>query len=405
MNEIPSSELTAEEIRLGEDSRRERFWKLWGTYLSERQWGTVREDYSADSDVWNSFSFDQARSRVYRWGEDGLLGLSDRFGRLCFGLTLWNGKDPILKERLFGLSGPQGNHGEDVKELYYYLDATPTHSYCKGLYKYPQAEFPYADLVAENGRRSHLQPEYELVDTGIFEQNRYFDVQVEYAKESIKDILIKVTISNRGPDQANLVLLPTLWYRNTWAWGSIAEECLIEPRISIARPGTLSATHEVMGEYEMTFDKGPDGKLPEFLFTNNETNTQRLYGEPSKHRYTKDGFHDAVIHGKTDAVNPELVGTKAAGRYNLSIPGGGSVILRMRLTEKGAAQGEPLNESFEDIFMSRVAEAEEFYRSTISAGLSADQKASESDARHAERLLQKQRDEKGDASLSSSLLV
>jgi hypothetical protein len=374
MNEIPSREPTAEEIRLGEDSRRERFWKLWGTYLSERQWGTVREDYSADSDVWNSFSFDQARSRVYRWGEDGLLGLSDRFGRLCFGLTLWNGKDPILKERLFGLSGPQGNHGEDVKELYYYLDATPTHSYCKGLYKYPQAEFPYADLIAENGRRSHLQPEYELVDTGIFDKNRYFDVQVEYAKGSIKDILIKVTISNRGPDQADLVFLPTLWYRNTWAWGNIAEECLIEPRISIARPGTLSATHEVMGEYEMTFDKGPDGELPEFLFTNNETNTQRLYGEPSKHRYTKDGFHDAVIHGKTDAVNPELVGTKAAGRYNLLIPAGGSIVLRMRLTEKESVQKEPIDNSYEDIFLARIAEAEEFYRATIKTSLTADQK-------------------------------
>ena len=377
MNEILSADPlspTAEEIRLGEDSRRERFWKLWGTYLSERQWGTVREDYSSDGDVWNSFSFEQARSRVYRWGEDGLLGLSDRFGRLCFGISLWNGKDPILKERLFGLSGPQGNHGEDVKELYYYLDATPTHSYCKGLYKYPQAEFPYADLVAENGRRTHLQPEYELVDTGVFDQNRYFDVQVEYAKGSIKDILIKVTISNRGPDQADLVFLPTLWYRNTWAWGQISEECLVEPKISIARPGTVSAVHAVMGEYEMTFDKGPDGKLPEFLFTNNETNTQRLYGEPLARPYVKDAFHDAVIEGKTDAVNPEQFGTKTAGRYNLTIPAGDSVVLRMRLTAKGAAQGEPLDDSFEDIFAARTEDAEEFYNRKISPSLSAEQK-------------------------------
>ena len=377
MNEILSADPlspTAEEIRLGEDSRRERFWKLWGTYLSERQWGTVREDYSSDGDVWNSFSFEQSRSRVYRWGEDGLLGLSDRFGRLCFGISLWNGKDPILKERLFGLSGPQGNHGEDVKELYYYLDATPTHSYCKGLYKYPQAEFPYADLVAENGRRTHLQPEYELVDTGVFDQNRYFDVQVEYAKGSIKDILIKVTISNRGPDQADLVFLPTLWYRNTWAWGQISEECLVEPKISIARPGTVSAVHAVMGEYEMTFDKGPDGKLPEFLFTNNETNTQRLYGEPLARPYVKDAFHDAVIEGKTDAVNPEQFGTKTAGRYNLTIPAGDSVVLRMRLTAKGAAQGEPLDDSFEDIFAARTEDAEEFYNRKISPSLSAEQK-------------------------------
>jgi len=377
MKEIPPADPlspTAEEIRLGEDFRRERFWKLWGTYLSERQWGTVREDYSGDGDVWNSFSFEQSRSRVYRWGEDGLLGLSDRFGRLCFGISLWNGKDPILKERLFGLSGPQGNHGEDVKELYYYLDATPTHSYCKGLYKYPQAEFPYADLVAENRRRTHLQPEYELVDTGVFDQNRYFDVQVEYAKGSIKDILIKVTISNRGPDQADLVFLPTLWYRNTWAWGDIAEECLIEPRISIMRPGTLSAVHAVMGDYGMTFDKGPDGKLPEFLFTNNETNTQRLYGEVLARPYVKDAFHDVVIEGKADAVNPEQVGTKTAGRYNLRIPAGGSVVMRMRLTEKGAAEGEPLDDSFEDIFAARIKDAEEFFSSKVSPSLSTEQK-------------------------------
>ena len=247
MNPEPSY-LTSEEIRLGEDTRRERFWKLWGTYLSERQWGTVREDYSSNGDVWNSFTFDQSRSRVYRWGDDGLLGLSDRFGRLCFALSLWNGKDPILKERLFGLSGPQGNHGEDVKELYYYIDATPTHSYCKGLYKYPQREFPYADLIAENGRRSQLQPEYELLDTGIFSENRYFDVEVEYAKGSIKDILIRVTISNRGKDSADIVFLPTLWYRNTWSWGQIHEECLTEPKISTLKPGMLSATHQVMGD-------------------------------------------------------------------------------------------------------------------------------------------------------------
>lgn len=374
MSNIPATEPTFEEIRLGEDSRRERFWKLWGTYLSERQWGTVREDYSDDGDVWNSFSFDQAKSRVFRWGDDGLLGLSDRFGRLCFGLTLWNGKDPILKERLFGLTGPQGNHGEDVKELYYYLDATPTHSYCKALYKYPQSEFPYADLVAENGRRSHLQPEYELVDTGIFNQNRYFDVQVEYAKGSIKDIMIRVTISNHGPDQADLVFLPTLWYRNTWAWGQISEECLIEPKISMAGPGMLSAQHDVMGEYEMTFDKGPDGKLPDFLFTDNETNTQLLYGSPSKRRYFKDGIHDAVIHGNSQAVNQAGYGTKAAGRYNLTIPAGGSVVLRMRLTEKGNAEGSPMDDSFNDTFAARIREADEFYAATLNPNLTVEQK-------------------------------
>ena len=367
-------EPTAEVIRLGEDTRRERFWKLWGTYLSERQWGTVREDYSADGDVWTSFPFDQARSRVYRWGEDGLLGLSDRFGRLCFGLALWNGKDPILKERLFGLSGPQGNHGEDVKELYYYLDATPTHSYCKGLYKYPQGEFPYQKLIDENARRTREQPEYELTDTGIFNGNRYFDVQVEYAKESVKDILIKVTITNRGPEAAPLTILPSLWYRNTWAWGKISEECLKEPKISVAKPGILSAQHAVMGEYEMAFDKGPDGKLPEFLFTNNETNTQRLYGTPSAHRHTKDGFHDAVIHGKNEALNPDLFGTKAAGRYDLSIPAGACVVLRLRLSAKGDWVGEPFDEGFEDIFALRRREADEFYDATMRSSLTPGEK-------------------------------
>jgi len=368
---------TTEEIRLGEDARRERFWKLWGTYLSERQWGTVREDYSADGDVWKSFTFDQARSRVYRWGEDGLLGLSDRFGRLCFGLALWNGKDPILKERLFGLSGPQGNHGEDVKELYYYLDATPTHSYAKGLYKYPQAEFPYDKLVQENARRSRDQREYELTDTGVFDQNRYFDVQVEYAKESIKDILIRINITNRGPEEASLVLLPTLWYRNTWAWGKISEECLTEPVISVAAPGLLSASHNVMGEYLMSFGKGPDGKLPGFLFTHNETNCERLYGSPSRKKFTKDAFHDAVIHGREEAVNPAQTGTKAAARYDLTIPSGGSVEIRLRLAEKGQWRDpavDPLGENHSEVFALRLDEADEFLAATINPALDPQQR-------------------------------
>lgn len=374
MNDTASMEPTAEEIRLGEDTRRERFWKLWGTYLSERQWGTVREDYSADGDVWSSFPFDHARSRVYRWGEDGILGMSDRFGRLCFGLALWNGKDPILKERLFGLSGPQGNHGEDVKELYYYLDATPTHSYCKGLYKYPQAKFPYQQLIDVNAKRGQDQREYELVDTGVFDQNRYFDVQVEYAKGSIKDILIKVTISNRGPEQADLVFLPTLWYRNTWSWGNIAEECLTEPRLSQVRPGVIRTSHAVMGEGVMTFEKGPDGTPPELLFTDNETNTERLYGSKSARRFFKDALHDAVIDGKSDAVNPEKFGTKVAARYNLSIPAGESVVLRMRLTAEGETEGEALDDSFEDIFATRIKEADEFYSAILKTDLTAEEK-------------------------------
>jgi len=374
MNPAPPI-LTAEEIRLGEDTRRERFWKLWGTYLSERQWGTVREDYSADGNPWTSFSFDQARSRAYRWGEDGLLGLSDRFGRLCFGLALWNRKDPILKEHLFGLSGPQGNHGEDVKELYYYLDATPTHSYAKALYKYPQAEFPYAKLIAENAHRTRDQPEYELLDTGVFDQNRYFDVQVEYAKEAISDILIKITVSNRGPESASLVLLPQLWYRNTWAWGAISEECLVEPKISISSPNRLRASHAVMGEYELAFENASDGTAAQFLFTNNETNTERLYGTSSPHRYAKDAFHDCVIYGKMDAVNPEQFGTKAAGRYDLNIPAGESIEVRLRLASQGSWLGTPFDDSFTDIFSKRHAEADEFYAIKINSSLSNEEKA------------------------------
>jgi Glycosyl hydrolase family 63 C-terminal domain len=377
LNATISREPTAEEIRLGEDARRERFWKLWGTYLSERQWGTVREDYSADGDVWKSFTFDQARSRSFRWGEDGLLGLSDRFGRLCFGLALWNGKDPILKERLFGLTGPQGNHGEDVKELYYYLDATPTHSYAKGLYKYPQAEFPYAKLVSENAGRSRDLPEYELLDTGVFDQNRYFDVQVEYAKESIKDILIRITVTNHGPETAPLTLLPTLWYRNTWAWGKISEECTTEPEISLSSPGVFSARHEAMGEYLLACGQTPDGKMPEFLFTHNETNCERLYGSASRKKYTKDAFHDAVIHNKADAVNPEMTGTKAAARYDLSVPAGGSVEVRLRLADKSEWHDpsfDPLGDSHAEIFALRIAEAEEFHSVTINPALDVQQK-------------------------------
>ncbi|HEY5792850.1 MAG TPA: hypothetical protein VIS74_06090, partial [Chthoniobacterales bacterium] len=244
-----TNQLPAEHVRLLEDARREQFWKLWGPYLSERQWGTVREDYSADGDVWVALTHDEARSRAYRWGEDGLLGWTDRFGRLCFSLALWNGHDAILKERLFGLTGPQGNHGEDVKELYYYLDSTPTHSYAKGLYKYPQAAFPYERLVEENARRSREQTEYELLDTGVFDGNAYFDVFVEYAKASIQDTLIRIHIWNRGSAGAPLHVLPTLTFRNTWNWGAIKEESLQRPLIAESAPGRLSLQHETMGRY------------------------------------------------------------------------------------------------------------------------------------------------------------
>jgi hypothetical protein len=355
---METNQLPAEIIRLLEDGRRERFWKLWGPYLSERQWGTVREDYSADGDVWNAFPHDAARSRAYRWGEDGLLGFTDRFGRLCFALALWNEHDAILKERLFGLTGPQGNHGEDVKELYYYLDSTPTHSYAKALYKYPQAAFPYAALITENGRRSRTEREYELIDTGVFESNRYFDVTAEYAKAGIEDILIRITIANRGPDEAPLHVLPTLWYRNTWAWGLIHEECTTRPEIRVDGAGRLVASHAVMGDYVL--DVEGDAA---FLFTENETNVERLFGGKNPQPYVKDAFHDAVVHGESSRVNPAQTGTKAAAHYTLKVPAGGEVTLRLRLraaaeTDKEAA---PFDASFDDIFARRIQEADEFY--------------------------------------------
>ncbi|MEO6848084.1 MAG: glucosidase [Chthoniobacterales bacterium] len=356
-----------EVVRLLEDSRREQFWKLWGPYLSERQWSTVREDYSAGGDPWNYFPHEHARSRTYRWGEDGLLGLTDRYCRLCFSMTLWNGKDRMIKERLFGLSGPQGNHGEDVKELYYYLDATPTHSYLKALYKYPQAEYPYDELVEVNGKRSRLEQEYELLDTGIFDENRYYDVFIEYAKSSLQDVLIKFRIVNRGPEAAVLHALPTLWYRNTWSWGKIQEECLEKPEIK-CEDGGLVATHKTFGSYRLDFEPGPDGKSPVFLFTENETNSEKLFNTPNSQPYVKDAFHEFLIHGKTDAVNPKQTGTKAAGHYVISIPAGEEVTLRLRLTKKEEASPHPFDSSFEDAFCARVAEANEYYDDRIDVG-------------------------------------
>ncbi|MCX6929812.1 MAG: glucosidase, partial [Verrucomicrobia bacterium] len=262
--------MIAEVRRLAEDATREKNWKRWGPYLAERQWATVREDYSPDGAVWNYFPHDHARSRAYRWGEDGLLGITDRECRLCFALALWNGKDPILKERLFGLTGPQGNHGEDVKECYYYLDSTPTHSYLKALYKYPQAEFPYARLVEENHRRGSHESEFELSDTGVFDGNRYFDVCAEYAKAGPDDVLIRLTIANRGPDPAPLYLLPTLWYRNTWSWGARHEGGTTKPSIKAEGEDRLRADHVTLGQSWLAVGPGPDGKAAQFLFTENQ---------------------------------------------------------------------------------------------------------------------------------------
>ncbi|MEM9415348.1 MAG: glucosidase [Planctomycetota bacterium] len=367
---------TPEHERLKEDAARTHNWKRWGPYLSERQWGTVREDYSADGDCWNHLPHDHARSRAYRWGEDGLLGFTDRQNRLCFALALWNGKDPILKERLFGLTGPEGNHGEDVKENYYYLDSTPTHSYCKALYKYPQNAYPYDELVEVNARRGRDEPEYELSDTGVFDEGRYFDVQQEYAKGSPNDVLIRVTVTNHGPDRAPLHLLPTLWFRNTWVWGCTQEECSVKPRIEKVDGDTLVASHETLGRMVMQFEAGPtwgkdgiDPNGPIVLFTENETNNERLYGTPSSCPYVKDAFHDAVIREDHYAVNRRGVGTKAAPWYVLDLEPGETRVVKLRLYHEDEAPQDALGAGFDEVFAKREEEADAFYAETIEPGL------------------------------------
>ena len=353
----------AEARRLEEDARREKNWKRWGPYLSERQWGTVREDYSPDGTCWDYFPHDHARSRAYRWGEDGLLGITDREGRLCFALALWNGQDPILKERLFGLGGPEGNHGEDVKECYFYLDSTPTHSYMKALYKYPQAEYPYARLVEENRRRGRHDPEFELLDTGLFDGNRYFDVSAEYAKAAPDDILIRITAANRSPEPAILHLLPTLWFRNTWSWGCAHEGCEIKPRIERIDGGGLRAWHATLGRFRLEIDPAP--ARPHLLFTENETNDERLFAAPNANPFVKDAFHEYLIHGRKDAVNPDGIGTKVAAHYRIEIPGGGEIVLCLRLFAEDTAPAQLFGGDFEEIFAQRMREADEFYASRI----------------------------------------
>ena len=355
--------MTAEEQRLEESRNRESHWKRWGPYLSERAWGTVREDYSEHGTAWEYLSHDAARSKAYRWNEDGIAGISDRHQRVCFAVALWNGRDPILKERMFGLTGNEGNHGEDVKEYYFYLDSTPTHSYMRYLYKYPQAEFPYARLVDENRRRGKQDREFELLDTGVFEENRYFDVEVEYAKASPEDILVQINVSNRGPEESTLDLLPTVWFRNTWSWHKEA----MKPELRAGRGSiTLDAPH--FGERRLYFEGEP-----ELLFTENETNTRRLYGHDNGSGYAKDGINDCVVNGVRDAVNPERKGTKAAARYHLTVPAGETVTVRLRLAGKTAA-GKAIGPEFDQILRQRHKEADEFYATVIPADLSDDAK-------------------------------
>jgi len=365
--------ITAEQQRLAEDAGRQRNWKRWGPYLSERQWGTVREDYSANGDAWNYLPHEDARSRAYRWGEDGLLGWTDRECRVSFAPALWNGRDGILKERLFGLSNPQGNHGEDVKECYFYLDSTPTHSYAKGLYKYPQAAFPYEELVAVNAQRGKLEREYEVQDTGVFGEGRYFDVFVEYAKAGPDDTCIRLTICNRGPEAAEVHVLPTVWFRNTWTWGCTYEEsCWLKPKLQQQGAGAVTGAHATLGDFRFEIDTAAP-----WLFTENETNNELLFNAENASPYVKDAFHEVVVKGRAEAANPGGYGTKAAAHYTLNVAAQGTVTLRMRLV--GAE--EPGRElpaggfgEFDGVFEARIREADEYYATRYSPVITEEQR-------------------------------
>lgn len=366
----------SEFIRLKEENDRGIPWKKWGPYLSERQWGTVREDYSDDGNAWDYFTHDQARSRAYRWGEDGLGGICDEKQRLCFALALWNGKDPILKERLFGLTNSEGNHGEDVKEYYFYVDCTPTHSYMKYLYKYPQDAYPYGDLVRTNRARTRHQQEYELIDTGVFERDRYFDVFVEYAKEEPEDILIKITICNRGDKAASLHVLPTLWFRNTWSWFPSTEKPALA-RIDGPKSTTLiMASHPELGD-RFLYCEGD----VESLFTENETNNERIFGAPNRSPYVKDGINNFVVNGQRHAVNPGLTGTKVSTPYRITIAGQQEAIIRLRLTNKAPGilsaaypHGDVFGQHFDNVFSDRIKDADELYDSITPPSVSEDEK-------------------------------
>ncbi|MGQ0636197.1 MAG: MGH1-like glycoside hydrolase domain-containing protein [Planctomycetaceae bacterium] len=365
--------MTTEHTRLEAARSQNTPWKKWGPYLSERQWGTVREDYSEGGDAWNYFTHDQARSRAYRWGEDGLAGFSDDQQRLCFALALWNGKDPILKERLFGLTNSESNHGEDVKEYYFYLDSTPTHSYMKYLYKYPQEAYPYADLVETSRRRGRNEMEYELLDTGAFDDDRYFDVFVEYAKDSPEDVLIQINVCNRGPVAAELHLLPTLWFRNQWSWMGNAERPSLREVSSVAGRRVVEAVDPVLGTYAFSAEASD-----ELLFTENETNMQRIFGVANRTPYVKDGINNYIVHGQKDAVNPEKRGTKVAAPFRLRVKPGSSQHVRLRLSRaaaeriEGGRAPEPFGKRYDDAMQARRSEADEFYGAITPKSLSAD---------------------------------
>ena len=362
-----AKKITAEEQRLEESRQRTKHWKRWGPYLSERAWGTVREDYSPHGTAWDYFPHDHARSRAYRWNEDGLAGLCDRHQMICFALALWNGRDPILKERAFGLTGSEGNHGEDVKEYFFYLDSTPTHSYMKYLYKYPQAAFPYAQLIDENRRRGRQAPEFDLIDTGVFEGDRYFDIYVEYAKADAEDILIRITAFNRGPESALLHLLPTIWFRNRWTWGDNDD-----PKPILRKADALGTASIELNHFQYGLRWLHCEGAPELLFTENETNNQRLFGAPNASPYVKDNINDYIVHGAKDAVNPSQAGTKAAANYALTLPSGEVATIRLRFTDKNRKSSRVFGKPFETVFANRLREANEFYQTVVPSHLSDD---------------------------------
>lgn len=364
--------MTAEEKRLEAARTRQAHWRRWGSYLSERQWGTVREDYSKHGTAWEYFPHEHARSRAYRWGEDGIAGISDNHQRLCFAIALWNGEDPILKERLYGLTGPEGNHGEDVKEYYFYLDNTPTHAYMKYLYKYPQQAFPYTQLVEENRHKSKTEPEFELLDTGIFDENRYFDVFVEYAKASAEDILIQIHVVNRGDEEKPLHLLPTLWFRNTWSWDKQSEKPYLkvfeESNGEKGRVSIIESSHPALGK-RWLYCAQPG----ELLFTENETNLEKLFGTKNQSTYVKDGINNYIVQGQKEAVNPNQVGTKFSAAYCWKIGAGQTQTIRLRLSDQPDLTA-PLGEEFDQIFAQRQQEADEFYQRFCPSNLSADRR-------------------------------
>lgn len=376
--------MNAEQARIEQNDSEIQRWHLWGPYLSDRQWGTVREDYSANGDAWNYLPHEQARSRAYRWGEDGLAGISDYKQRLCFAWAFWNGQDPILKERLFGLTGPQGNHGEDVKELYWYLDNTPSHSYMRMLYRYPQTRFPYDELITRNGNRSRMEPEFELWHTNALTEQRYFDIEITYAKRTPEDILIRATATNRGPEPAILHFLPTIWFRNTWSWGRDARK----PSLREATSAMIEAKHDGLGSYEFHCENAE-----QFLFTENESNLQRLWGTPNRCPFVKDSINDAVTQNKIELINPEKLGTKAAAHYRFVTEPNDSRTIRLRLRkidndpspadsvvslspgERAEGRATPPFHDFDEVLAVRKAEANEFYRSVTPLNLPSEHRA------------------------------